>query len=124
MVRKRPEVSPYALPKTVVVGPFHYDVHLWKEADAVSSEAAGLCDSHRNAILIKENLNDQTRAEVLMHETLHAIFYTSGLTMVSTGVGQSEEMIVSQLALGLVALIRANPDFMPLITRLLERDAR
>lgn len=113
----------YALPKSVAVGPFNYDVHLWKEADAVTNEAAGLCDSHRNMILIKENLNDQTRAEVLMHETLHAIFYTSGLSLVQN-LAQNEEMIVSQIAIGLVALVRSNPDFMPLIARLLERDAR
>lgn len=120
--RKPPNRSPYETPASLLIGPFRYRLQPWPDEDAEATNALGYCDRMRNVIKVRVSLNDQTRAEVLLHEALHAMFYNSGLTH-SDVLTEREEMIVSQFGLGLIALMRANPDFMPFLARILKRDA-
>lgn len=120
-IKKRLKPTPYDNPQHLLVGPFQYAIKDWTDIEAEAAQALGYCDRIRNIIKIKTGLNDQTRAEVLLHEVLHAMFYNSGLTH-SDVLTEREEMIVSQFGLGLIALIRTNPNFMPFLIRLLDRN--
>ncbi len=112
-----PQLEGYALPKNVAVGGFVYDVHAWNHDEALAGDLLGYCDNIKNQIKIADGLNDQRRAEVLLHEVLHAIFHQSGIEATREG----EEKVVSGMAYGLIGLIRQNPDFMSYLKRLLDR---
>lgn len=107
------------LPESLAIGPFVYAVRLMPEIKAVEQGVLGLCDRHDNVIQIKQGLNPQTTAEVLLHEVMHAVFFASGLDHLE-GVNKEEEAIVCQLTIGLLTAIRQNPSFIPTLLELID----
>lgn len=121
---RAPIKAPLEHPETLLVGPFYYEIiNNWPDKDADAADAHGVCDRKRHTIHIRESLNDQLRAEVLLHEVLHAIFGNSGLTHTDV-INDREEIIINQLGLGLISLMRTNKDFIPYLAALLDRDIR
>ncbi len=106
-----------SLPKSVAVGGFVYTIHPWDHDEAVASNLLGYCDNVKTYIKIADGLNYQLRAEVLLHEVMHAIFRQAGVD----AAPEAEEKIVSGMTYGLIGVIRHNPDFMPYLKRLLDR---
>lgn len=127
MSEKRTTISSrttkFDLPKTIKVGPFVYDLAELSKEDANIAGVLGACNTDRQIIKIRTDATDQTRAATILHEALHAIFKSSGL-IESENIAHYEEMIVSQFEIGLIALIRDNPDFVPLLQRLLARNRK
>jgi hypothetical protein len=111
------------LPKSVLVGPYFYDIERFTKNQGDVSGLFGYCNNEIQRIEVSESLTDQCLADTLLHENLHAIFYVSGLRE-NKEILEHEEAIVSQLSSGLIAFMRANPDFMPYLKQLLDRDRR
>lgn len=73
----------------------------------------GLTDEEEQSIRIEDTLPDSLERAVLIHETLHQLFNSSGL-----GLGYDEEEgIVSYLGEALAAHIRENPTYWRYVTR-------
>jgi hypothetical protein len=105
-------------PKSLTIGPFVYSVDLkWPGEESIKANHAGQCRYFPCEIVVSEDLNDQRRGEVLLHEALHGIFYNS--LKHNRQVNANEETIVDAFGLGLIALMRANPDFMPYLAKLI-----
>jgi hypothetical protein len=85
------------------------------EVDGVPGELRchGLCDEENQTIRIEKTLPPTFEREVLIHETLHQIFSTSGFELDA----ESEERFVSYLGAALAAHICDNPTFWRYATR-------
>ena len=95
-------------PKSLTIGPFVYSVNLnWPETEAHKNNHAGECHYFPCEILIAEQLNNQRRAEVLLHETLHGVFYNS--LKHNRQVNANEEAIVDAMALGIIGVMPIPP---------------
>jgi Zn-dependent peptidase ImmA (M78 family) len=114
--------SEYNMPKTIKVGPWIYSINNMTKDTGEISGALGACNSTYKKIFVKENLNDQERAGTLLHEVLHAVFRNTGLFQLEN-ISEYEETIVTQFEIGLLGVIRDNPDFVPYLQRLLKRGA-
>jgi Zn-dependent peptidase ImmA (M78 family) len=112
----------YKMPDSIKVGPWIYSINNMTNDTGEISGALGACNSVKKRIYIKEKINDQEAAGTLLHEVIHAVFRNTGLYQ-SGEIAEHEEIIVSQLEIGLLGVIRDNPDFVPYLQRLLKRGA-
>ena len=93
-------------PKRVRIGGIDYTIkHVPRLVSADGDLCNGLFDSNRSVIeLNSENELSQGRIEqVLIHEILHGIVFTTGLNL------EDEETTVNVLAKGLYQVIKDNP---------------
>ncbi len=100
---------------TIRVGPYNYKV---KQEDKIISEGTELFGIHSpsdNTIRVKNSLPPSRKAEVLMHETLHAMIQSAGLCEVLEG---KEETVVENLGTTLVQFVRDNPEFLKQIKKM------
>lgn len=107
------------IPESVHVHPFDYTIstdrtELLEACLAQETDLAGQADHKRLRILLDEEAAPAYVAEVLVHETLHAMMTVSGL--LSEIGADEEERIVNRLAPVLLALIRDNPDLLAYLT--------
>jgi len=94
------------LPLHIRVGAIEYRVIDWNYQDAQSAERNGECDRGNRIIRIREDLNDDDKARVLLHEVLHAAYDMGALDD-----GCTEEKVVTVLANQVTAIWRDNPAF-------------
>lgn len=95
------------IPKRVRIGGIDYTIkHVPRLVSDDGDLCNGLFDSNRSVIeLNSENELSQGRIEqVLIHEILHGIVFTTGLNL------EDEEITVNVLAKGLYQVIKDNPN--------------
>lgn len=98
-------------PKKVAVGPRTYGIVVDATAIALRSAESqetldGICDHNTQTITVRASLAPDAEACTIIHEVLHAIFETYGLTRL---LGDSEEDLTRALEAPLLALLRDNP---------------
>lgn len=99
-----------ALPDTVRVGPYHFKICKVEKIDG-EDKYFGMFHGAEETISIILNQPSKTRAaDTLMHEILHAIWYTSNPN------GDEEEM-VSCLATALIQVFKDTPALLAWIKR-------
>lgn len=86
----------------VQVGPFNYTVvcdrgELNKEASP-EEKLVGYCDHHNQRLVIDGSQSTQMMKETILHEFLHACFFTSGLSCRLEQEENLEEWIISALS--------------------------
>lgn len=94
------------LPKSVRVGYRTYRVEEWSPAQATAADAFGECDKVNGIIRIRSDLEQALKAEVLSHEIHHAAYFHGQLEP-----GDSEERVVSVMAVQMTQVRRDNPDW-------------
>jgi hypothetical protein len=67
------------LPETVRVAGITYNVHQNKDEVLEARGLGGECDYMRTTITLRSNYPDQMRAQVFIHEMVHAMLYRTGL---------------------------------------------
>lgn len=107
-------MSQKKMPKEVVVGPYHYQVKNDKASmDSArvrfeSLEAIGFTSTHEQCIYVDPELNEDMRAEVLLHEILHAICEATGIG--TTFEEKEEEQFVATVSPLLLDTLRRNEE--------------
>ena len=77
-------------------------------------ELAELNKNINGRIRIKKGMDDTEKVNTIIHEVLHAIWYTHGI-----GLGdQTEERVICAITNGLMAFIRDNPRYVIKLLRL------
>lgn len=103
-------------PPTVRVGAHTFTIDATDTTTRLLTEDQKLADTRIESLLIRLR-NDRphtARAESLVHESLHAMFWDAGLQ--ETPVDEHEELLVTALAPRLLALLRDNPDLVRYLT--------
>ena len=93
-------------PTYLRVGPIVYRVVDWDYHAAHSVDRDGECDRANRIIRVREDLNGDDKARILLHEVLHACY-----SMGDLADGDAEEKVVTVLANQLAQVWRDNPDF-------------
>jgi hypothetical protein len=97
-------------PEQLKIGHFFYSVRPMDGMESAVSGNLGYCDDNALEIAVADNIPDQMKVEVLLHEVLHACFETTSLRH---DEALTEERVVTSLAKSLVALLIDNPDLIP-----------
>lgn len=106
------------LPAHLRVGPVVYRVVEMDYQDAAAQGVDGLCELGQRTIRIREDLNRDDQARILLHEVLHAAYNMGDLSD-----GCTEEKVVTVLANWVTAIWRDNPDFVRFMNDALSVDA-
>lgn len=69
----------------------------------------GLCNSNDQIIRLYSKMNKERMKETLLHEVLHAIYYSRGMRQVPNE-SLTEELIVDQIGVGLITVLNNNPE--------------
>lgn len=107
-------MSQKKMPKEVIIGPYNYQVKNDKPSmDSArvrfeSLEAIGFTSTHEQCIYVDPELSEDMRAEVLLHEILHAVCE-------ATGIGTSfeekeEEQFIATVSPILLDTLRRNEE--------------
>lgn len=100
------------LPSKVRVGYQNVDVLVCShDIDGRLEDTEGFYQSSRAIILINERQCYSEQFATLIHECLHAIFYTYGMREVITDK-EKEEYIVNTMSSAIIDLLRDNPALM------------
>lgn len=86
------------------IGPIDYTVRGNTEL-SLDEDVAGKLSTNLSRIVVDSNLSPQRSAFVLLHEAIHAILIHGQVDL-----GEAEESAVDIIAMGVLALIRDNPD--------------
>jgi hypothetical protein len=105
-----PEETVEGFPEQIKVGHLFYNVRPMDQLEMALSGNLGHCDDQNLEIAVAENMPDQHKVEVLLHEILHALFESTSLRHDES---LQEERVVTALAKGLVGLLIDNPDLIP-----------
>lgn len=92
-------------PRSVKVGPFRYAVRF---VDGLRAEVAWLNTDKRIAY-VSEREPEQSQAEALLHELLHAAVDLTAMRAGAIEDGVKEEALVAALSPVLFAMLRENP---------------
>lgn len=95
-----------ALPKSIRVGYQDFAIEDWKASEAYVNSRSGECDKFHMVIRVRADLETKKKAEVLLHEVLHAAYDMGDLND-----GSSEEKVVSVLGMQMTQVWRDNPEF-------------
>jgi hypothetical protein len=104
----------------VKVGYREYVIRYVPRKSLYGGDAIGDCENpgkHINCkgkIRIANGLDNVEKANTVLHEIMHALFYTQGINV----AGALEERLVCSLTNGLIAFIRDNPKFVLKLLRL------
>jgi cob(I)alamin adenosyltransferase len=93
----------------VYVGPADYDVVLKKPKNMDRDRLLGETDTANTEISMTRKQSKSSMQNTLLHETLHAIFWTSGFNRQKFPMEQ-EEKVVQALTPWLLAVLQDNPD--------------
>ena len=105
------------LPKCIRVGYRDFTVEAWAKAVAEAKQRLGECDGTDGVIRVKVELQPQLEAEVLLHEVLHACYYSGCLDPAA-----DEEKMVNILGNQFTQVWRDNPDFVAFMSESLNPD--
>lgn len=93
------------LPSSIQIGHLHVAVVAMTDRSSSRKDADGWFDYQRATIEVWDGLSPQVKAEILLHEILHAACIVG-----NTGVeGEVEERVVTGLAPVILMLLRDNP---------------
>lgn len=106
------------MPTHLRVGPVVYRVVEmgYQQAEAAGSD--GCCEFRVKIIRVREDLNRDDKARILLHEVMHAAYNMGDLSD-----GCTEEKVVTVLANQMAAIWRDNPDFVRFMNDALSVDA-
>ncbi len=93
------------LPNSIKIGPVMYRVFEMSAPLAAAENIDGICEPNHKIIRIREDLNRDDMARILLHEIIHAAFDMGALAEAQ------EERIVTVLANQLTGVWRDNPEF-------------
>lgn len=93
------------MPKQVLIGPYLYEIVDWDHAESVAAEAYGECSHEHQTIKVRKTLKGSRKAEVLLHEILHACWEAGSILD-----NPDEEHAVNSLGIQLTQAMRANPE--------------
>lgn len=71
-------------------------------------ENLGTCNNHNCVIAVKDGQHPVEEADTLIHEIMHAIWYTMHIS----GSGAGEEEVVRRMASGFMGVLMDNPDLL------------
>jgi hypothetical protein len=94
------------MPATIRVGYIDFTVINWPYGEASANGSDGECLMHLQIIRVRDDLQPSRKANVLLHEVLHAAYNIGDLTDTST-----EEKTVTVLANQMTQVWRDNPEF-------------
>tara|TARA_R110002167_G_scaffold157998_4_gene353109 strand:+ start:262 stop:684 length:423 start_codon:yes stop_codon:yes gene_type:complete len=88
------------------------------------SDCYGQYKAREGLIQIQPDICGQEMANVLLHECLHAVVYSSGLNQAKSCLKEEddEEIVVNQLTNYLIGLFRDNPWFLDFIKNNMNKD--
>lgn len=105
------------LPLHIRVGAIEYRVVEWSFSESNKADRYGECDFENRVIRVRETLNDDDKARILLHEVFHAAWDMGGLEEHC-----AEEKAVTVLANQVTAIWRDNPDFVRFMNAALSID--
>lgn len=103
------------MPRSVKVGHRLFEIVLWDKAAALAQGARGDCRDDPPVLRVSKGMKPFDRAEVLLHELLHACWRN----LPSENV--SEEAVVSVLSENLAGIIADNPNLISWLSENLRR---
>lgn len=103
------------LPRLIRVGPLDLEVRLDRHL-AEHTQTDGRCWVSRQEIVLNPANGPDYQAVVLMHEVLHALWATTGLT--ERVEGELAEQVISALSPALVDTLRRNPELTRVVASL------
>jgi hypothetical protein len=115
-----------ALPRSVKIG--YRDIEIEYVAPDFKTDNLTDCYGEYRAregkILVQHNLCGQEMVNVVLHECLHGIAYSSGLNQADSPLKEDdkEEIVVNQMANYLMGLFRDNPWFLDFIKNNMNKD--
>lgn len=92
-------------PSEVKVGPYRYDIEYRDEVSESEPDLFGLTVNRDHKIIVSARQSDAALRDTVLHEVMHAIFFTSGLFREV----ENEERIVAAAATWLLMLLQDNP---------------
>lgn len=104
------------LPKKIKIGHLDYTVEIVSKELADLKGYYGEIKPDEQEIKLGENHTDQRRADILLHEVLHALFKYMGIQ----GGKDFEENVIQPLSGGICAVMRDNPDLFPFLQKVLK----
>lgn len=106
------------LPKRIKFAGLDVDIEIWDHDAALASQCYGQYSPVEGLIRIDPANPPRRIAETLLHESLHAIWDHYHMQ----GDPAEEEQIVSVLATALIQIFRDNPEFLELLTQVMEKE--
>lgn len=91
-------------PKNVKIFNLDYEIIWVDKAIETATDAHGSCDTCTQTIVICREQKPGALTDTLMHEIMHAIFYSMNMSG-----NESEEKVVSLLSTGMCTVLRDNP---------------
>jgi hypothetical protein len=106
----------------IQIGPFKYtvlyDQEKLKLKAGLDEELVGYCDHHNQELIIDDTQSLAMLNETILHEFLHACFFTTGLTTRLLEEENLEECIVSALSPMLYDCLLRNKGFFKELVKL------
>jgi len=90
-------------PKRIKILNLTYKIEFCSKTVWVGSEADGWCDFDNQTIVIYDGLANEAKADVFLHECIHAVGYLMGVEWTK------EEQVSRRIATGLCTLWKENP---------------
>lgn len=97
------------LPAALRVGPYRIRVKVRPGLEMDCNGAAGRFHAASALIELRADLGDRNNQDTLLHEALHAVLQSHGLTTMLDLDDDAEERLVAGLTPTLLALLRDNP---------------
>jgi hypothetical protein len=101
-----------ALPRTIKIAVYEYDLVDWEQEAADNEECLGQCDRFAFVIRIRTDIPDSSYAEVLEHEINHACWHAAALKSKA-----AEETVINRLTPFMLMARRDNPEIYAWIDR-------
>lgn len=89
----------------LTIGTFKWELDDSVEEDLMGKRFLGLCDFENLSITIRQNLNEQVKKSIVLHELGHAFFASAGFDP------KEEERVVDIYAMQLYSFLNNNKDF-------------
>lgn len=95
------------IPKKIKIGGFVWQV---EESEKVTTEGGvfGSCHHAKQRIFLDPNETEQKKEHTLLHETMHAIWWQSGLRERYKDTKNLEEEVIQALAHGVYQVLKDN----------------
>jgi Zn-dependent peptidase ImmA (M78 family) len=96
------------IPKKLKIGGFIWTV---EETDKTTNESSsfGSCHYKKQRIFIDKTENQQKKEHTLIHETMHAVIWQSGLNeRLNKATGITEEELVTAISMGIYDVLKNN----------------
>ena len=101
------------LPSKIKIGYADYKIEKRSSQFCEREDMFGDCDTKLSRIRYNIAQSRKELANTILHEILHALFHTEGITVPA----RTEEFVVRNLANGLLGFIQDNPKFLNWLKR-------